>query len=32
VHAIDAESGALGSGRQFAGGKGGNWVEIVALD
>ncbi|HUQ24361.1 MAG TPA: beta-propeller fold lactonase family protein [Burkholderiales bacterium] len=30
VHAIDA-GGSLGAARQFPGGKGGNWVEIVAF-
>lgn len=30
VHAVDAE-GSLGAARQFPGGKGGNWVEIVAF-
>jgi hypothetical protein len=30
VHAIAAD-GTLGRGRQFPGGRGGNWVEIVAF-
>jgi len=30
VHAVNAD-GSLGAARQFPGGKGGNWVEIVAL-
>jgi len=30
VHAIAAD-GSLGPGRQFSGGRGGNWVEIVAF-
>jgi 6-phosphogluconolactonase len=30
VHAINGD-GSLGAARQFPGGKGGNWVEIVAF-
>jgi hypothetical protein len=30
VHAIGAD-GSLGAARRFPGGKGGNWVEIVAF-
>jgi 6-phosphogluconolactonase len=30
VHAIGRD-GALGRARQFPGGRGGNWVEIVAF-
>lgn len=31
VHAIN-HNGSLGAARQFPGGRGGNWVEIVAFD
>jgi 6-phosphogluconolactonase len=30
VHTVN-DDGSLGTARQFPGGKGGNWVEIVAL-
>lgn len=32
VHAIDRASGALALRRQYPGGKGANWVEIVGFD